>query len=98
MFAVKLNEKVYNFFNEIILCFFRSINKANSKQNKCGSCNGLKGMTKEGAGGEEKGKGGKETRQLERKTCMQLAGQKEKRKDLLFRTHKTKHICMYVCV
>lgn len=31
MFAVKLNEKVYNFFNEIILCpFFRSINKAPS--------------------------------------------------------------------
>lgn len=51
MFAVKLNEKVYNFFNEIILCFFmRSsssssiINKAllqsnNGKQNKCATCN-----------------------------------------------------------
>lgn len=108
MFAVKLNEKVYNFFNEIILCLFSQHKQSDERATIANKTNApvaaaaeqQQKLVKESSGAKGRGLGQQGGHQVERKTCMQLALAKEKSaKKILFRM-QTKHVCkcLSVCV
>lgn len=56
MFAVKLNEKVYNFFNEIILCLFSQHKQSDERATIANKTNAPVAAA-EASKGERRGKG-----------------------------------------
>lgn len=101
MFAVKLNEKVYNFFNEIILCLFSQHKQSDERATIANKTNAPVAAAEAACTGLQRGRGKRVEQgghQVERKTCMQLALAKEKSaKKILFRM-QTKHVCKSMCV
>lgn len=107
MFAVKLNEKVYNFFNEIILCLFSQhkqsderatiANKTNAPVAAAAAAVASKGEHREGQ--REEGRASKEDIKLKEKLACNLPWPKRKAQKRSFSACR-QSMCagLYVCV